>query len=184
MERETKTNQTPKLKAFSERFYKLRGERSQAEFAKFCGIARATVGFYDNGKRLPDALVLRQICEKCGVTSDYLLGLEDEPSHNLDDVRKEVGLSGAAVEMLNAAIEEDNAGNVGQLMPILNTILSDGRFYSDFRNLLLNLEEDDRLLEAVQITSLQQGILSRTKRFIITDLVNDYLKSLFQRMGG
>lgn len=62
---------------FCKRFAELRGERTQAEFAKFLGIARATVGFYENGERVPDAIVLKKICEACKVPSDYLLGLSE-----------------------------------------------------------------------------------------------------------
>ena len=62
---------------FCERFAGLRGGRSQAEYAKFLGISRATVGFYENGERVPDANVLKKICEACEVTADYLLGLSN-----------------------------------------------------------------------------------------------------------
>ena len=63
-----------KISIFAARFGELRGERTQAEFAQFLGISRATVGFYENGERIPDALVLRQIAERCGVatSSSYL----------------------------------------------------------------------------------------------------------------
>ena len=62
---------------FAERFAKLRMDlrMSQDKFADFLGISRPTVGFYENGKRQPDAFVLKQIAERCGVSADYLLGL-------------------------------------------------------------------------------------------------------------
>lgn len=65
------------LNVFSERLNELRGSMSQAEFGKMCGISRVTVGFYENGERLPDARILAQIAQACNVTSDYLLGLSD-----------------------------------------------------------------------------------------------------------
>lgn len=62
---------------FAERFSKLRGDESQKDFAARIGISRPTVGFYENGDRLPQADVLKQIAERCGVSTDWLLGLSD-----------------------------------------------------------------------------------------------------------
>ena len=64
---------------FAKRFQYLRtkSQQSQEEFAKFLGISRPTVGFYENGSRLPDALILRQIAERCCVSSDWLIGLSN-----------------------------------------------------------------------------------------------------------
>lgn len=62
---------------FQERFSKLRGDESQKDFAARIGISRPTVGFYENGDRLPQADVLKQIAERCGVSTDWLLGLSD-----------------------------------------------------------------------------------------------------------
>ena len=67
-----------RMPVFADRFIELRGKRTQEEFAKFLGISRPTVGFYESGQRIPDALILRQIAEKCNVSADYLLGLTDE----------------------------------------------------------------------------------------------------------
>lgn len=69
---------------FTNRFRALRGDRDNTEFAKFLGISRQTVGFYYNGDRIPDAMMLKQIAEKCGVSTDYLLGLTDTQSTNAD----------------------------------------------------------------------------------------------------
>lgn len=63
-----------RLPDFSNRFRALRGNRSQEEFARFCGISRPTVSFYENGARIPDAMILRQIAEKCNVSIDWLIG--------------------------------------------------------------------------------------------------------------
>lgn len=67
------------MPVFAERFGALRQEyeMSQDAFAEFLGISRPTVGFYENGSRLPDAMVLRQIALRCDVSADYLLGLSD-----------------------------------------------------------------------------------------------------------
>ena len=69
-----------RLQIFTDRFRELQGDRSNTEFAKFLGISRQTVGFYCNGDRIPDALGIRDIAEKCGVSADWLLGLSDFPT--------------------------------------------------------------------------------------------------------
>lgn len=94
---EAKTNNMP---IFAARFAELRGERTQAEFAEFLGISRPTVGFYENGERIPDAFVLKQIAERCGVTTDYLVGLSDNKLKENSDLGREFGLSDAAIDQL------------------------------------------------------------------------------------
>lgn len=91
-----------KMPIFAERFNRLRGKKTQAEFAEFLGISRATVGFYENGDRIPDAMVLKQIAERCGVTTDYLVGLSDiaSPDTDLQAVCKYTGLNWKSVEEL------------------------------------------------------------------------------------
>lgn len=93
---------TEKLMQFAERFNKLRGDMTQAQFAEFLGISRPTIGFYENGTRLPDAFVLKQIAQKCNVSSDYLLGLTDAPTNDKDlqFVSDYTGLSVEAIEVI------------------------------------------------------------------------------------
>lgn len=69
----------PRLKVFQERFELLRKEHdlNNTDFAKFLEMSRQTVGFYLNGDRIPDALNLIGIAQKCDVSVDWLLGLSD-----------------------------------------------------------------------------------------------------------
>ncbi len=85
---------------FKERFNLLRGDMTQAEFAVFLGISRPTVGFYENGARIPDALTLRKIASKCGVPADYLLGMTDALIQDNTQANKELGLSDEAINAL------------------------------------------------------------------------------------
>ena len=80
-----KTSAEYKLPVFAQRFHKLREDKgmSQDAFSKFLEISRPTVGFYENGERLPDAAVLKQICKKCKVSADYLLGISDAATTNM-----------------------------------------------------------------------------------------------------
>lgn len=60
---------------FRERLLELQGDRSNVAFAEFLGLSRATMGFYLAGERIPDALGIRDISQKCGVSADWLLGI-------------------------------------------------------------------------------------------------------------
>lgn len=74
--------ETLRLPIFRERFVKLRGDlsMSQAQFAEYLGISRPTVGLYESGERIPDAKTLQNIALKCGVSADYLLGIDPRSS--------------------------------------------------------------------------------------------------------
>lgn len=96
-----------KFPVFSQRFNQLRGEMSQADFASFLKISRPTVGFYENGERLPDALTLRKIAEKCNVPSDWLLGLTDNKTHDNVDIGYTLGLSDKAIQKIKSISNTD-----------------------------------------------------------------------------
>jgi transcriptional regulator with XRE-family HTH domain len=87
---------------FCSRFKKLRLDRklNQAEFAEYLGISRPTVGFYENGDRIPDAHMLLEIANKCEVSADYLLGLTENIT--VDTARIDIlfGLSTKLIEYL------------------------------------------------------------------------------------
>lgn len=68
---------------FQAAFNELMGDMTIKDFADKLGMSRATVGFYSAGQRIPDALGIRSISEKCGVSADWLLGLT---SHRTQDV--------------------------------------------------------------------------------------------------
>lgn len=87
---------------FAERFLKLRRDQTQAEFAEFLGVSRPTVGFYESGERIPDAITLERIARRCNVSADWLLGLSDNPSvkENNQIAQKTLGISPEAVENL------------------------------------------------------------------------------------
>lgn len=95
--------QEARVPKFKERLNSLLGECSVTEFAKTLGISRQTLGFYLNGDRIPDIETLTQICERCSVSADWLLGLSNEPSPDMDfqAISKKLGLGEDAVKRIN-----------------------------------------------------------------------------------
>ena len=87
---------------FRDRFIQLRDKKTQVEFAEFVGIARSTVGFYESGERLPDAVALVKIAKACNVSIDWLLGVSDTHSQDVElkTICEKTGLSEKAIDSL------------------------------------------------------------------------------------
>ena len=86
---------------FSSRIRKLReGKMNQGEFADSVGISRGAMSYYEQELRTPDIGVLRAICEKYGISADYLLGLMPDTNHAVSDVCIETGLVPKAAKRL------------------------------------------------------------------------------------
>ena len=123
---EHKYNKFPK---FQKRFNELRGSMSQVEFAKKIGVSTPTVGFYENGNRVPDALTLQRIAEVHNVSVDYLLGNADCKSASNEEISKAIGLSEEAINKLR--VRKDNVAEIytkgePSAFDILNHLLSGG----------------------------------------------------------
>lgn len=98
---------------FAQRFSSLRSGKTQSEFAELLGISRPTVGFYESGERIPDAITLGRIARICTVSADWLLGLSDVKSvdQNIQVAAATLGISGKAAENLariSTETEDDN----------------------------------------------------------------------------
>lgn len=63
----------------STRIYELRKEinLSQTELAKIIGVSQKAVDFWEKGINEPKATFIINLSKTFGVSSDYLLGLED-----------------------------------------------------------------------------------------------------------
>lgn len=69
------------LSVFRERLQSLRRKEgwSQQDVADRLGIPRSSYAGYENGSREPDFEMLVRLAELFGVSSDYLLGVTDDP---------------------------------------------------------------------------------------------------------
>ena len=66
--------------------------------AEVVRASRQSVGYYLNGNRAPDSETLREICENCHVSADWLLGLSDirNPEKDFQTACATFGLSETA----------------------------------------------------------------------------------------
>ena len=113
---------------FQTAFNELMGDMTIKEFAEKLDMSRATVGFYSAGQRIPDALGIKVIAEKCGVSADWLLGLSHEKEMNGDirQICNYTGLSAEAVQFLSDLKDSPSS----YMSTVADYILcSDGGFY-------------------------------------------------------
>lgn len=67
------------MNKFSQRLKELRIEKSisQEQLAKETGFTQSAVYYWENEQRVPNANVIIALAKYFGVTTDYLLGVED-----------------------------------------------------------------------------------------------------------
>lgn len=63
----------------ADRLRGLRGTESQTAFAARFGLKQAIYSHYETGRKKPSLEVLVEMAQTLGATTDYLLGLSDEP---------------------------------------------------------------------------------------------------------
>lgn len=63
---------------FAKRFKELRLNAgiTQTEFSHYLGISKATISYYESGKRMPSNSQIRKIANYFKVPIDYLLGMD------------------------------------------------------------------------------------------------------------
>jgi len=72
----------------SKRLIEARGDRTQAEFARFLGIKnQVTLQRYETGERTPNGIILYQIASRLGISMEELL-LGSETAQNTMVVRE------------------------------------------------------------------------------------------------
>ena len=186
-----------RLPIFTERFRELQGEKTNTEFADFLGISRQTVGFYCNGDRVPDALTLIKISQKCGVSADWLLGLSDYKNKETESTSaKELGLSEKSVNFLARHILKPD------FISTINLLIEDAaNMYADpdgsesvLKNIVRLFEvvpfelssrwfvaTDGKLYTAEQASSLQEEYNNLVDKIFISDIIEVILLDKIKR---
>ena len=145
MKSETDTNKNMIL--LQERLKELRGNNKLQDIAKDIGISRASLGYYENGDRKPDIEVLLKLANYYHVSCDYLLGLTDikSPDINTRAISEKLGLTPKSIETLSTfqhnATRDPIPGNINDTTPAyskldLETI---NRLLSPFCNIIDNI---------------------------------------------
>ncbi|MBQ8230030.1 MAG: helix-turn-helix transcriptional regulator [Clostridia bacterium] len=67
------------MNKFIERLKQLRTEKnlSQAQLAKEIDVTQPAIAYWETGKKIPSAQAIITLAQYFGVSTDYLLGLED-----------------------------------------------------------------------------------------------------------
>jgi transcriptional regulator with XRE-family HTH domain len=60
------------------------------ELGSKVGLSESTISLYENGKRQPDNETMLKFADFFGVSVDYLLGRQEEPTPTLTDEEKEL----------------------------------------------------------------------------------------------
>lgn len=109
------------IETFSDRLVKLREKtgKKRQEVADEIGISRASLEYYEKGKRKPDIEILAVLANYFNVSSDYLLGLSPAESTDRDIqfISKYTGLSDEAIEVLHFY------KNFEKICPTINLLL-------------------------------------------------------------
>ena len=102
----TKLNEKTDFKtSFGKRLRHLRLERNlmrMKDLADLIGVTQQSISYYESGDRLPDAITLKKLAAALGCTTDYLLFIENAPTHESSDLSKATGLSVTATEELQS----------------------------------------------------------------------------------
>ena len=95
------------MSILGERLKQLRSKKelTQAEMAKEIGVSQSTYALYETDKRQPDYDKLFSIAQYFAVTTDYLLGVSDDPRPHNPSTGKEA--SARETRQLEQLLEMD-----------------------------------------------------------------------------
>lgn len=120
-------------KPFSKRLRELMTDenKTQTELAAFVGCTRQAISLYATGQSTPDIDILLKIAQYFHVSTDYLLGLTDVKTPDIDirAICEKTGLSEEAIQNIFDA-RNNEPRNKFKRMPVLNSILETWSFFS------------------------------------------------------
>lgn len=87
---------------------------SRQQLADILGVSRASLEYYEKGKRTPDIDVLYRLSEYFNVTADYLIGRTDKSGESTDvnAICEYTGLSEKAVDKLHSRLDDTSIKEV------------------------------------------------------------------------
>lgn len=110
---------------FSKRFKELRVNAgvTQTEVSAYLGITKATVSYYESGKRMPSNAIIRKIANYFKVPIDFLLGMDYIMEDSNDEYLKDETLLKIIrrSKTLSSFILDDPRTNVRLLENFINS---------------------------------------------------------------
>ncbi len=158
--------------------------KKRQEVADALEISRASLEYYEKGKRKPDIEVLVKIADYYKVSTDYLLGLSDVPTTDKDIkfICDFTGLNQQAVETLSKCNKDygelpKEPLNLGYLVNnFINAFIENGLLYSvslRANSFLLNLfEQKTNYIKAIEYYR-EYGVLDIKKLYEYIDKAED-----------
>lgn len=127
---------------FAKRLTQLRKEKDlkRQQVADDLCITRASLEFYEKGKRKPDIEMTARIAKYYNVSADYLLGLSEgkKIDNELQAICKYTGLSDIVIDRMFNNTKKNNPYNLAYL---LNTIGNNTKTIKDFYYLVSHIVE-------------------------------------------
>ncbi len=120
------------------------------QFAAKIGVAKSTVGYYENENRMPDIEILSRICNVFNVPADYLLGRTNTAAvkGKIKTVCELTGLSDTAADFLSGLLKHQRYGTLDMLNYLIEDFAND--CYEDYdMQGSKNLEDTSSILNAL-----------------------------------
>ncbi|MCL2053343.1 MAG: helix-turn-helix domain-containing protein [Oscillospiraceae bacterium] len=154
---------------------------TQNQIADEIGIATSALSNYLNSDREAGAIAVCKIAKYFDVTSDYLLGLEDAPTHVEADICDKTGLDEKAVRelLLNAVfakterrdLEEGRLGQNGMFFKALNHLILHG--FGIFFNIAMYLFSEVNEPAEINFTHGDHIVaLANNEQYIFAGILN------------
>ena len=162
---------------FTERLISLREERGikRQQLADDLGITRASLEYYEKGKRKPDLEMIVKIAKNLHVSTDYLLGLTQAATVDKDiqAICDYTGLSSTAISVLTDFLSDNEKGIEDYTYNIEHEWYCDS--ITDQRDILNAFIEKGYLSELITVISDYHHIMeSDVER--MNELLPDMLK--------
>ncbi len=171
--------------------------RSKADLGKEIGVSRQAINDYTLGNSVPDANNLLKLAKYFGVTSDYLLGLDEARTHEQSDAAKMLALSGATIQHLCRLQEQYSelcaGGEMARALDALLTVSSLPDFLSEVVNFAqarsihyLSMEEQwDYQMQNIVDTNQQEQDYQQGNRVTLSPVeYEEYWSYRIQRTFG
>ena len=127
-------NKNTTSEVFGKRLKELRKSNGYTieQFADMVGIAKSTLGYYENDKRLPDIEILTRIADALNVQADYLLGRTNTTAMKgkLKTVCEFTGLSDTATVYLAQLVKDKDYGKLAVINHLFDELTQDYAFFS------------------------------------------------------